>query len=114
MPDTATFVNAEMAEVGAQNISKAIEQAGCDGGLTVTGFAASGHSKAEYPKFEQATIALSKKRATAFKDLLIAAGATAAIKAIGGGKGPEVDWNADGSFNEDLGKKNRIVEISQN
>lgn len=114
LPDTATFVNGEMAEVGAQNIARDIEQAGCDGGLKVTGFAASGRSKTEYPKFEQATIALSKKRATAFKALLISAGVKSDIKAIGGGKGPAIDWNADGSFNEELGKKNRIVEISQN
>jgi hypothetical protein len=44
---------------------------------------------------------------------LVLAGVTVEILSEGGGKGPENDWNEDGSYNDELGKKNRIVVITQ-
>jgi hypothetical protein len=43
----------------------------------------------------------------------VQAGVTVEIESIGGDKGPEIDWDEDGNFVEELGKKNRIVVITQ-
>lgn len=112
-PDQATFVNVDLARSGAKKMVAELKSAGCSGDLHVTGYVASGAPKNGYVIGNPDSVALSLKRAEAFKALLVEEGAPGAVTAHGGGKGPENDWNSDGSFNEDAGKKNRIVVISQ-
>lgn len=112
-PDQAAFVNADQARAGAKKMVSELKSAGCSGDLHVTGYVASGSPQKGYVIGNPESVALSLKRAEAFKTLLVEEGAPGNITAHGGGKGPEIDWNSDGSFNEDLGKKNRIVVISQ-
>lgn len=112
-PDQATFVNADLARAGAKKIVSELKSAGCSGELHVTGYVASGVPQKGYIVGNPESISLSLKRAEAFKSLLVDEGVPGTVTAHGGGKGPENDWNGDGSFNEELGKKNRIVVISQ-
>ena len=112
-PDNATFIDRAKAQSAAEGIASELKSSGCVGDLVVTGYAASGTSKTEYPAFESRTMALSLERAKAFEVLLVSAGVTNSISTVGGGKGPFNDWNEDGSFNEEDGRKNRIVEIAQ-
>lgn len=112
-PDSAEFLNEGSAIAGAESLAKKIVAAGCVGSLTVTGYAASGVSKNLFEKNKGKIQSLSLARATAFMKLLKAAGVQQRITVIGGGKGPVDDWNSDGSFNEELGKLNRKVVVSQ-
>jgi outer membrane protein OmpA-like peptidoglycan-associated protein len=112
-PDTATFIDRAKAQSAAERIAAELKNSDCVGELVVTGYAASGTSKTEYPAFESRTMALSLERARAFEALLVSAGVINSISTVGGGKGPFNDWNEDGSFNEEDGRKNRIVEIAQ-
>jgi outer membrane protein OmpA-like peptidoglycan-associated protein len=109
-PDSKEFLNYDLALAGAEAIAADIYEAGCGTEeLRVTGFTASGTSK---EAFESAgpDLKLSKARAQAFADLLIASGVNVK-EVVGGGKGPIVDWDAKGNFVEELGKQNRIVQI---
>lgn len=112
-PDSATFIDESVARSGAFDIVSKFNAAGCSGELFVTGYVASGVSQDEYVPGNAANTELSLQRAEAFKALLESEGISGKVTAIGGGKGPDNDWNPDGSFNEEAGKLNRIVVISQ-
>lgn len=112
-PSSATFIDESVARAGARDIVSKFNSAGCSGELYVTGYVASGVSQNDYDPSNTGNIELSLQRAEAFKALLESEGISGKVTAIGGGKGPENDWNADGSFNEEAGKLNRIVVISQ-
>lgn len=112
-PNTDQFLDEATARAGAKSIVDQVNSAGCSGDIHVTGFVASGVSQSEYVVGNPDNIQLSLNRAEAFKALLIEEGLQGNITAHGGGKGPENDWNADGTFNEEAGKLNRIVVISQ-
>jgi outer membrane protein OmpA-like peptidoglycan-associated protein len=111
-PDTAIFIDRNQAAEAAQKIADELaSKPDCIGGITVKGYTSSGVSKEMYKPEDD--LALSKQRADAFAELLVQAGVTVEIVSEGGGKGPLNDWNADGSYNEDEGIKNRIVVITQ-
>lgn len=113
-PDSAEFVNLDLARAGAESIARQILESDCGSRpLRVTGFTASGTSKAKYES--QSTAAdsnLSKARAQAFASLLAELGLDVR-EVVGGGKGPVNDWDQEGEFVEELGKKNRIVRIEE-
>jgi outer membrane protein OmpA-like peptidoglycan-associated protein len=109
-PDSSEFLNFELALAGAEAIAADLFEAGCGTEeLRVTGFTASGTSREAF-EAEGPDLKLSKARARAFADLLIANGVNVK-EVIGGGKGPIVDWDAQGNFVEELGRQNRIVQI---
>jgi len=109
--DSAVFTDPTMATNAAAAMAKQIKASNCGSGLAVTGYTASGTNKDKFNPAAQ--IALSLARAKAFVTLLQQAGVTQKLKAVGGGKGPVNDWNPDGSFNEQLGKQNRKVVVTQ-
>jgi outer membrane protein OmpA-like peptidoglycan-associated protein len=113
-PDTANFVDQTAATSSAKKIAAQLaKKADCKGTLTVTGYVASGTNKADYKFGNSGDASLSKARARAFASLLTAAGVKTSITVIGGGKGPFSDWDKSGKYVESLGKKNRIVSVSQ-
>jgi outer membrane protein OmpA-like peptidoglycan-associated protein len=111
-PDTAIFIDRAQAVEAAEKIAKELaEKPDCTGGITVVGYTASGVSRDMFKPGDN--LVLSKQRADAFTELLVQAGVTVEIESKGGDKGPEIDWDEDGNFVEELGKKNRIVVITQ-
>jgi outer membrane protein OmpA-like peptidoglycan-associated protein len=111
-PDTAIFIDLNQAREAAEKIADELaEKPDCTGGITVVGYTASGVSRDMFKVGDN--LVLSKQRADAFAELLVQAGVTVEIESIGGDKGPEIDWDEDGNFVEELGKKNRIVVITQ-
>jgi outer membrane protein OmpA-like peptidoglycan-associated protein len=111
-PDTAIFIDRAQAVEAAEKIAKELaEKPDCTGGITVVGYTASGVSRDMFKPGDN--LVLSKQRADAFTELLVQAGVTVEIESKGGDKGPENDWDEDGNFVEELGKKNRIVVITQ-
>ena len=113
-PDVTTFVNQEKAQSAAEAVVEELNSKSCTGEIKVTGYVASGVDKDDYNKAEVASgKALSLARAKEFAALIKAAGWNGKITSVGGGKGEENDWNADGTFNESKGKNNRKVVISQ-
>ena len=113
-PDTAIFMDDTLARRGAEEIAAKILEKNCAGTITVTGYVASGTDKTSFDANPEAGQTLSLQRAEAFKQLLVGAGITnQEVVAKGGGHGEVYDWDADENFDEDLGKKNRIVKITQ-
>jgi outer membrane protein OmpA-like peptidoglycan-associated protein len=112
-PDSSTFLDVSSAQKGAGEIANKIIEKNCSTTITVTGYVASGTSKENFDKNPSAGQALSLARATAFKNLLIGAGVKQPITAVGGGKGPENDWDDSGEFIEAVGKLNRKVVVTQ-
>ena len=113
-PGTANFIDQAAATASAKKIAAQLaKKADCKGTLTVTGYVASGVNKADYKFGNSGDASLSKARARAFASLLTAAGVKTSITVIGGGKGPFSDWDKSGKYVESLGKKNRIVSVSQ-
>lgn len=110
-PDSTEFVDVNLANEAARNIVAQVNTSGCVGALHLTGYVASGKPQSEFEA--PGDVTLSLQRAEKFAQLLVAQGFIGETIAHGGGKGPENDWNADGSFNEEAGKLNRIVVISQ-
>jgi outer membrane protein OmpA-like peptidoglycan-associated protein len=110
--DRAEFVDLPAAKEIARKIVSDITSASCVTQVTITGFVASGTSKALYS--EREGDALANNRAKAFAKLLIDAGLPKAvtIKTVGGGKGPYNDWGPDGAFDEEKGKKNRFAVVT--
>jgi outer membrane protein OmpA-like peptidoglycan-associated protein len=115
VPDKADFIDEETSFAAAQGVVEQLKNnPNCTGALTVTGFAASGVAKSAYNQGQKSKVkSLSLNRANAFKRLLEEAGFNGKIVTVGGGKGTVNDWDSNGKFVESLGKKNRIVTISQ-
>lgn len=113
--DQAIFINESVSLKAAENvITELAANPNCSGALTVTGFAASGVDEDAYNDSQKKWVmTLSLDRANAFKRLLEEAGFNGKIVTVGGGKGTVNDWDSNGKFVESLGKKNRIVTISQ-
>jgi hypothetical protein len=108
--NSSEFVSLSLARSGAERIAKEVTDSGCAGSsFKVTGFVASGVSKAEYDS-SGPNMTLAKNRAQAFADLLLALGIQVSDVAAGG-KGPFADWKPNGEFDENLGKRNRIVKV---
>ena len=113
-PGVTTFVSDSKAKKAAEAAVAELSKNECTGEIKITGFVASGVAKDKYDAAEiESGQQLSLARAKAFAALIKAAGWSGKITSVGGGKGPENDWNADGSFNENKGKNNRKVVISQ-
>lgn len=111
-PNTPVFLDEAKARAGAVAIAEELAtKKGCTGTITVTGYTASGANQADY--IYGSNYQLSLQRAEAFKRLLIEAGITVPIEAVGGDKGPYNDWDASGIFNEELAKQNRLVVVTQ-
>lgn len=113
-PGTAEFTDPSAAATSAKKIADQLAaKQGCTGTVTVTGYVASTTPKAQYVFGNAPDAQLSRARAEAFKALLIQQGVKVSISAVGGGKGPYVDWDAQGNYVESLGKTNRIVSVTQ-
>jgi hypothetical protein len=113
--DSATFIDAEKAFSGAQEVANEIRGSLCTGSVTVTGFTASGVDRDLYTSAdEEINKTLSLQRAQAFASLLRQAGVSVEIVVRGAGKGPIDDWDPDGKFNTEIGAQNRIVVVTQN
>lgn len=114
LPGTSVFKDPSSAAVEAKSIAAQVkEKPQCTGPITVTGYVASAVSKSQYVEGNSSDARLSLERANAFRQLLQGQGLTVAVNAIGGGKGPYLDWDSSGAYNEKLGQKNRIVIVSQ-
>jgi outer membrane protein OmpA-like peptidoglycan-associated protein len=112
-PDTASFVDNDLASVGAKYIAQSIQNSDCgDAKIRVTGFTASGANRDDFQEGNAVDNRLSEARAQAFADLLIQEGVSVS-EVVGGGKGVVDDWNTDGSFSAELGKLNRVVKIEE-
>lgn len=112
-PKVITFRNDQAAKASIEAIANKISKSGCSGLVTVTGFVASATDKSTFEKDPDAGYDLSFRRAQVVADLLDQFGVKVQIEVKGGGWGGTPDWNPDGTFNEDLGKLNRIVLIQQ-
>jgi len=111
-PNSSSFVNEDLAKVGAESIARQIFEADCGNRpLRVTGFTASGKSKSQF-ELDGPNLALSEARARAFADILETLGLEVQ-EVVGGGKGPTLDWDSNGQFVEELGRKNRIVLVEE-
>lgn len=117
-PNLATFIDIEKAREGAREVAGQVNESSCSGTVTLTGYTASGRSEAEYlsnyASVNEQLQVLSLARANAFADLLREAGMQGSIEVVGAGKGPVVDWDAEGKFVEELGAQNRKVVVTQN
>lgn len=114
VPNTATFRDLAAAKAGAAGIAQELaKNPSCQGAVTVTGYVASAVAKSQYVFGNQADQSLSSNRAEAFKALLVAAGVKVPIVTVGGGKGPEIDWDANGAYDESKGQLNRKVTVIQ-
>lgn len=112
LPNLPEFIDIAQARIGAESIAQELKsKKGCTGTITVTGYTASGVDQSLYEY--GSNYALSLQRAEAFKQLLVEAGVSVPIEAVGGDKGPFNDWDSSGKFSEELGKQNRMVVISQ-
>ena len=111
--NSSKFLNDSAALDVAHSVARQISKTGCSTPITVTGYVASGVSRAEFEKNPNAGVSLSDQRAQAFKKLLERAGVTVSISAVGKGKGPVFDWDDQGNKVEALQKQNRIVVVSQ-
>lgn len=113
-PGRADFVDPAAAKASAQKIADQLaKKPDCTGTLTVTGYVASAMDKSKYVFGNADDANLSLARARAFQSLLAAAGVKAQMVSVGGGKGPYSDWDGSGKYIESLGKKNRIVSVTQ-
>ena len=111
-PNTDLFVNEPLAREGAESIARQIFEADCGNRpLRVTGFTASGKSKSQF-ELDGPNLELSEARAKAFADILETLGLEVEL-VVGGGKGPTLDWDSNGQFVEELGRKNRIVLVEE-
>lgn len=112
-PGTSDFLDPGAARATADQIATKIAASSCTGDITVTGYIASAVPRAEFVFGNPDDQALSLARAEAFKGLLVAAGVTVPIIAVGGGKGPIDDWDTAGNFVEAAGAQNRKVVVTQ-
>ena len=105
------FENDSVARASIQSIADKILDSECTGKLTITGYVASNVDKSEFDGVGD--IELSQRRADVVKNLLVEFGVSAEVEAIGAGWGEIPDWDESGKFNDELGKANRIVKITQ-
>lgn len=113
-PDSAVFVNPTKAKSAAKLMSSQFQGKGCDE-LEVTGYAAAGVDRETYEdkkdQIDRTNLALTKKRAAAFAQLIRAAGFTGAITSSGGGT-CGTEWSESGAVDLDLQRLCRRVEVS--
>ena len=105
------FVESSVAKASIEAIAKKISDSECAGKITVTGYVASNTDKSTFDGIGD--IGLSMRRAQVVADLLKVYGVDAEIEAKGSGWGQVPDWDSNGKFDDDLGKANRIVTITQ-
>jgi outer membrane protein OmpA-like peptidoglycan-associated protein len=105
------FVTSSAAESSIRAIAKKINDSGCVGKIVITGYVASNTDQDTFDGIGD--IDLSQRRADVVADLLGAYGVSAEIEAIGAGWGGNADWDSAGKFDDELGKANRIVTITQ-
>jgi outer membrane protein OmpA-like peptidoglycan-associated protein len=100
-----------VAQESIQAIARKILASDCIGKIIITGYVASNTDKDSFDGVGD--VDLSQRRADVVADLLNEYGVTAEIETIGAGWGDTPDWDADGNFDDALGKANRIVKITQ-
>ena len=105
------FVEPSVAEASIKAIARKISDSACAGKITVTGFVASNTDQSTFDGIGD--IGLSMRRAQVVADLLKDYGVSAEIEAKGAGWGLVPDWGSAGKFDDNLGKANRIVTITQ-
>lgn len=107
---SSEFKNESLARESIKHIADQIRGSECAGRILVTGFVSSDQEKSKFDG--KGNKSLSLQRAKAVKDVLEEFGVTN-TKAIGAGWGGVDEWNPDGSYNNNLGEKNRIVKIQE-
>ena len=105
------FENDSVARESIQRIANQIIVSKCAGKITITGYVASNIDKSTFDGVGD--VSLSQRRAEVVKSLLVEFGVTAEIEVIGSGWGKIPDWDESGKFDDELGKANRIVKITQ-
>jgi outer membrane protein OmpA-like peptidoglycan-associated protein len=105
------FVEPSVAKASIESIAKKISDSACAGKIAVTGYVASNTDKSTFDGVGD--VGLSERRAQVVADLLKTYGVSAEIEAKGAGWGLIPDWDSAGKFNDELGKANRIVTITQ-
>jgi outer membrane protein OmpA-like peptidoglycan-associated protein len=105
------FDEPSVAQESIRAIARKINDSGCIGKIIITGYVASNTDKDSFDGVGD--VNLSQRRADVVADLLNEYGVTAGIEANGAGWGGTPDWDADGNFDDALGKANRIVKITQ-
>jgi len=105
------FVEPSLAEASIQAIAKKILDSACVGKITITGYVASNVDESMFDGIGDKPLSLA--RANVVKTLLAEYGVSSEIEAIGAGWGGNRDWDSAGKFDDELGKANRIVKITQ-
>ena len=105
------FVEPSVAKASIEAIAKKITESACVGKITVTGYVASNTDESTFDGIGD--VGLSMRRAQVVADLLNTYGVNAEIEVKGAGWGLVPDWDSAGKFDDNLGKANRIVTITQ-
>jgi len=106
-----TFEDPRVARESIEEIARKIVDSNCNGLIRITGYVASNTPKDSFNGIGD--MQLSLDRANVVRDLLAEFGVSVEMETDGAGWGKVDDWNPDGTFNDDLGKQNRIVKIEQ-
>lgn len=104
------FKSPSTARASIQDIANEINESSCFGKVIVTGYVSSDQEKSTFDRVGDKPLSL--KRANAVSDVLEEFGVSN-IEVIGAGWGEIDEWNSDGSYNNELGEKNRIVKIRE-
>ena len=109
--NSVQFRNDSTARASIERIANLISESECIGNVLVTGFVSSDKNESDFDGIGD--IGLSQRRADVVKELLRDFGVTVEIRATGRGFGGKDEWNSDGTYNNELGEKNRIVTIQE-
>jgi hypothetical protein len=109
--NSAEFVDPpSTARASIEDIANDINTSSCFGKVIVTGYVSSDQNKSAFDGIGDKSLSL--KRANAVKAVLEEFGVTN-IEVVGAGWGGINEWDSDGTYNDVLGEKNRIVKIQE-
>jgi hypothetical protein len=111
LDDRAEFKNISVAKASAERIAEQINSSSCENGIVVTGYVASGGTKAGCDRSKNFEMPLSLKRAEAFRSLLLQAGVKIEVTPLAGGLGPVIDCENGVGIEEKMAQ-NRIAMIT--
>jgi outer membrane protein OmpA-like peptidoglycan-associated protein len=111
MENSIEFKKDSVARASIERVANLINSSECIGKVLVTGFVSSDKKKSDFDGIGD--IGLSQRRADVVKDLLRDFGVSVEIEATGKGFGGKDEWKLDGTYDNALGEKNRIVKIQE-
>jgi outer membrane protein OmpA-like peptidoglycan-associated protein len=110
--NSVEFKNDSIARESIEEVANQIIRSSCIGQVLVTGYVSLDADESSPDRIGDKD--LSKRRANAVGEVLIEFGVpTEKIKTDGAGWGGFDEWDPDGTYNNELGEKNRIVKIQE-